>query len=366
MLKVKIDIGCGFSCRYNPDEGDYPFRPAILPSDDGQVIYLDIGKPKDWIRKIGNWVVADAQSLPFKDESIDEVYASHILEHLNDFHKTIMELHRICKPNAKIIVKAPFFASTKYFGDPSHKIPFSYRTFDNYTVIEGKVPFYDKWRLKRRTNFGEEGKFRMIKRKFLGVISVVVAVILVTTAVAAAGCAAPEEKGPIKIGGPISMTGWYAVDLESWYEGMVLAIDEINAAGGLLGRPAVQALQAYLASGRPALLGKHPTDALWLNHRGGRLSVRGVALILEQAGKQAGIRIQVSPHVLRHTFATHLLDGGADLRIVQELLGHENLVTTQIYTHVSRSHAREVYLRSHPRAQGTSQTSQKIPNGDLP
>ena len=135
---------------------------------------------------------------------------------------------------------------------------------------------------------------------------------------------------------------------------------------GLLGRPAVQALQAYLASGRPALLGKHPTDALWLNHRGGRLSVRGVALILEQAGKQAGIRIQVSPHVLRHTFATHLLDGGADLRIVQELLGHENLVTTQIYTHVSRSHAREVYLRSHPRAQGTSQTSQKIPNGDLP
>lgn len=104
---------------------------------------------------------------PFEDNTFDEVYASHIIEHLNDFHKTIIELHRICKPHAKIIIKAPFFASTKYFGDPSHKIPFSYRTFDNYTIIEGKLPFYDKWRLKRRTNFGEESKFRMIKRKFI-------------------------------------------------------------------------------------------------------------------------------------------------------------------------------------------------------
>jgi len=62
---------------------------------------------------------------PFEDNTFDEVYASHIIEHLNDFHKTIMELHRICKPHAKIIIKAPFFASTKYFGDPSHKIPFN-------------------------------------------------------------------------------------------------------------------------------------------------------------------------------------------------------------------------------------------------
>ena len=119
---------------------------------------------------------------------------------------------------------------------------------------------------------------------------------------------------------------------------------------GLLGRPAVRAVSAYLNGGRPELLGQRPTGALWLNHRGGRLTVRGVALVLDKAGRQAGIRTPVTPHVLRHTFATHLLDGGADLRVVQELLGHANLVTTQIYTHVSQSRAREVYLGAHPRA----------------
>lgn len=119
---------------------------------------------------------------------------------------------------------------------------------------------------------------------------------------------------------------------------------------GLLGRSAVRAVWAYLEAGRPALLSQQSTNALWLNHRGGRLTVRGVALILDKAGEQAGIRTRVSPHVLRHSFATHLLDGGADLRVVQELLGHANLVTTQIYTHVSQSRAREVYMRAHPRA----------------
>ena len=128
---------------------------------------------------------------------------------------------------------------------------------------------------------------------------------------------------------------------------------------GLLGRLAVHALQAYLEAGRPELAarGKGGTtpSALWLNHRGGRLSVRGVSLMLSKAGEQAGIRISVSPHILRHSFATHLLDGGADLRVVQELLGHANLVTTQIYTHVSQSRAREVYTRAHPRAEESSE-----------
>jgi len=119
---------------------------------------------------------------------------------------------------------------------------------------------------------------------------------------------------------------------------------------GLLGRQAVRAVRAYLEAGRPELLSKQPTNALWLNHRGGRLTVRGVAFILSKAAKQTDIRTSVSPHVLRHTFATHLLDGGADLRVVQELLGHANLSTTQIYTHVSQSRAREVYMRAHPRA----------------
>jgi tyrosine recombinase XerC len=121
---------------------------------------------------------------------------------------------------------------------------------------------------------------------------------------------------------------------------------------GLLGRPAVRALRGYLQAGRPALMGKRATAALWLNQRGGRLSSRAVALMVSRAGQQAGIRQAVSPHVLRHTFATHLLDGGADIRIVQELLGHASLTTTQIYTHVSQNRAREVYLHAHPRAAG--------------
>ncbi|HHN93973.1 MAG TPA: tyrosine recombinase XerC [Anaerolineae bacterium] len=118
----------------------------------------------------------------------------------------------------------------------------------------------------------------------------------------------------------------------------------------LLGRPAVQAVRAYLDGGRPALARDRRSRALWLNRRGGRLSTRGVALMLEKTARQAGITTPVSPHVLRHTFATHMLDGGADLRVVQELLGHANLTTTQVYTHVSRSRAREVYRRAHPRA----------------
>jgi len=119
---------------------------------------------------------------------------------------------------------------------------------------------------------------------------------------------------------------------------------------GLLGRLATHAVNAYLKMGRPELLGKRPTNALWLNHRGGRLTARGVAMMLNKMGKRASIRTSVSPHVLRHSFATHLLDGGADLRVVQELLGHANLATTQIYTHVSQSRAREIYMRAHPRA----------------
>lgn len=119
---------------------------------------------------------------------------------------------------------------------------------------------------------------------------------------------------------------------------------------GLLGRPAVQAVRVYLEQGRPALAGRRPNNALWLNHRGGRLTVRGVAMMLDNAGRQAGLSTRVSPHVLRHSFATHMLDGGADLRVVQELLGHASLLTTQTYTHVSQAHAREVYLRSHPRS----------------
>ena len=126
---------------------------------------------------------------------------------------------------------------------------------------------------------------------------------------------------------------------------------------GLLGRPARAALETYLAEGRPVLLehrrdasDRAATTAIFLNHRGEPLGVRGLRYRLDLLRRRAGLPIGVSPHTLRHSFATHLLEGGADLRIVQELLGHESLATTQIYTHVSPARLRAAYRGAHPRA----------------
>ena len=124
---------------------------------------------------------------------------------------------------------------------------------------------------------------------------------------------------------------------------------------GLLGRPARAALTAYLEDGRPTLLALRPTGAqepteIFLNHRGVPLGVRGLRYRLDLLCRRAGLPEGVSPHTLRHSFATHLLDGGADLRVVQELLGHESLATTQIYTHVSPGRLRAAYRGAHPRA----------------
>ena len=112
---------------------------------------------------------------------------------------------------------------------------------------------------------------------------------------------------------------------------------------------ALDALEAYLDRGRGALVGRRPCDAVFLNVRGGRLSRQSVHAIVERYGRVAGIE-GLHPHTLRHSFATHLLEGGADLRVVQELLGHANIATTQLYTHVDRAHIRRVYLAAHPRA----------------
>ncbi|MBA7681630.1 Tyrosine recombinase XerD [subsurface metagenome] len=119
----------------------------------------------------------------------------------------------------------------------------------------------------------------------------------------------------------------------------------------LMGKPAARALTAYLNQGRPELLGEKRSNALFLNRYGKRLIERRVQRILEKYTNIAGIGKRVYPHMLRHTFATHLLDGGADLRVVQELLGHASLSSTQIYTHVSKSQAKKVYLSAHPMAQ---------------
>jgi len=118
----------------------------------------------------------------------------------------------------------------------------------------------------------------------------------------------------------------------------------------LMGKPAAEALTTYISGGRPKLLGEKKSTALFINRYGGRLNERRVQRILEKYARVASIEKRVHPHMLRHTFATHLLDGGADLRVVQELLGHAALSSTQIYTHVTKSQAKKVYLSAHPMA----------------
>lgn len=120
-----------------------------------------------------------------------------------------------------------------------------------------------------------------------------------------------------------------------------------------VGRMAVQAVEAYLVRGRPGLSAAGTgSSALFLNQRGGRLTRQSAWSILAAAVERSGVPADVSPHTLRHSFATHLLDGGADVRVVQELLGHASVTTTQIYTLVTVDKLREVYALAHPRARG--------------
>jgi integrase/recombinase XerC len=120
----------------------------------------------------------------------------------------------------------------------------------------------------------------------------------------------------------------------------------------LMGDPAAQALQTYINGGRRELLAGKKNKALFLNRYGERILARRVQKILVKYARN--INKSVHPHILRHTFATHLLDGGADLKVVQELLGHADLSTTQIYTHVTQHRARKIYLAAHPMARGES------------
>jgi integrase/recombinase XerD len=148
-------------------------------------------------------------------------------------------------------------------------------------------------------------------------------------------------------------------------EAVGLDVDEIDMESGTvrlvgkgskeravpIGSYAREAVSAYLVRGRPALAEHGPgLPALFLNARGGRLSRQSAWTVLRAAAERAGVRRVVSPHTLRHSFATHLLDGGADVRVVQELLGHASVTTTQVYTLVTVDRLREVYATSHPRA----------------
>lgn len=127
-----------------------------------------------------------------------------------------------------------------------------------------------------------------------------------------------------------------------------------------LGRMAREALSAYLTRSRPVLATARSRSALFLNQRGGRLTRQGCSKILAAHAKRAGIEKRVTPHTLRHSFATHLLEGGADVRVVQELLGHASVATTQVYTLVTKEHLREVYFTTHPRARRAPSAGRRV------
>ena len=117
-----------------------------------------------------------------------------------------------------------------------------------------------------------------------------------------------------------------------------------------VGSAATRAVNAYLSRGRPKLVGDRLESRLFVNHRGSGLTRQGLYKIVQRHAETAGLADRMSPHTLRHTFATHLLAGGCDLRSLQEMLGHADIATTQLYTHLSADRLRDVYFDAHPRA----------------
>ena len=117
-----------------------------------------------------------------------------------------------------------------------------------------------------------------------------------------------------------------------------------------VGRQAITSVRTYLRRARPQLVGNREELHLFVNRRGGGLTRQGLYKIVQRHARAVGLDTKMSPHTLRHTFATHLLAGGCDLRSLQEMLGHADIATTQIYTHLSAERLKDVYFKAHPRA----------------
>ena len=177
--------------------------------------------------------------------------------------------------------------------------------------------------------------------------------------------AAPDSTKPLGLRDKALLETLYASGMRAG-ELVTLSLGDINYDEGvirvvgkgnkervtLLGRHAVFALQRYVRKGRPALLLLADQDdgALFVNRYGKRISDRGIRKLFDKYCAEASAHLKITPHVLRHTFATHLLSNGADLRLIQELLGHASVATTQMYTHVTTERLQEVYAQAHPRA----------------
>jgi integrase/recombinase XerD len=175
--------------------------------------------------------------------------------------------------------------------------------------------------------------------------------------------AAPTGTDPAALRDRALLELMYACGLRA-SEAVGLAVGDVDLEAGVLrahgkgskerlvpvGREAVAAVAAYLQRGRPALVGLRDEAHLFVNHRGAGLTRQGLYKIVQRHARAVGLAGRMSPHTLRHTFATHLLAGGCDLRAVQEMLGHADVATTQVYTHLSAERLKDVYFEAHPRA----------------
>jgi integrase/recombinase XerD len=175
--------------------------------------------------------------------------------------------------------------------------------------------------------------------------------------------AQPQGESPVALRDRALLELMYACGLRA-SEAVGIGLDELDLDEGVLrangkgskerlvpvGSKAVAALSAYLIVGRPQLVGLRDERRVFVNQRGQGLTRQGLYKIVQRHARTAGLAEKMSPHTLRHTFATHLLSGGCDLRALQEMLGHADIATTQIYTHLSAERLRDVYFQAHPRA----------------